>query len=170
MSQGQLPKKVDPIKLAANDVTLSGTVELQQMPRLVSCIEQGQSAIDVQLRFFKDEQGIKVIQGTSDAVVEVICQRCLGQTTLNLKAEISLALLSDDSKAQQLPNHYDPLIIEQTPIILAEIIEEELLLCLPSVPMHDADQCSLAEYERGAEAEQTKRPNPFQVLADLKKK
>jgi uncharacterized metal-binding protein YceD (DUF177 family) len=52
-------------------------------------------------------------------------------------------------------------------LILAEILEDELLLAIPYIPAHES--CEL-EYRNPEEpVGETRRENPFQVLAALKK-
>ena len=51
---------------------------------------------------------------------------------------------------------------------LADIIQEELLLAIPSIPQHG--QCeAFAPREMAQTPIATKRPNPFAALAELKK-
>jgi uncharacterized protein len=76
---------------------------------------------------------------------------------------------------ERLPEGYEVTLIENTPMMLSDIIEDEILLALPPIPKHLDDSCS-SEVVKGWSSEQTnetntenvKRDNPFDVLAGLK--
>ena len=170
MSYEQLPKKIDPIKFVTLETSLSGTINLEDMTRLSACIEGGDPLVDADLSFYRSEQGFRIIEGSCRAQVNLLCQRCLEPTGVPLEAKIALVIVSDDERAKKLPKQYDALILQEAPISLAEMVEEELLLCLPSVPRHLDEQCnaSLLDYE-DSEVEEVTKPNPFEVLSTLKK-
>ncbi len=108
----------------------------------------------------------------------LICQRCLTRMDFDVDSEFKLALVSGSDEAERLPVELDPFLMESDRIDLQEMIEDELLLSIPTSPMHlpelcvvDLDEINQAdeqfsnmEEESGAEAEE----NPFAILAQLK--
>jgi uncharacterized protein len=77
-----------------------------------------------------------------------------------------------EKEANQLPERYDPLVVTDGALILGDMIEEELIISLPIVPMHDAKQCKATlpfESNLGAEAEAEKE-SPFKVIESLRSK
>lgn len=171
MSYEQLPKKIDPIKFVNHEASLAGTINIEDMTRLSACIDGGSPLVNAELKFYRSEQGFRIVEGSCRAQVHLVCQRCLELTEIALETQFALALVSDDERARKIPKQYDALILEEPTIFLAEMVEEELLLCLPSVPMHFDEQCnnSLLEYQN-SEGGEAAKPNPFEVLAALKKK
>ena len=169
MSISPLPKSVDPFKLAEQAVELKGEIALSQLERLVSQLDDKSGVVEVFLSFGKDEEGIRFITGRLSARLTLICQRCLEPLVVDLDASLHLGLVFSEEAAKQLPKRYDPILLETNTLQLWELIEEELLLSLPLVPMHDDQGCNsiLAAQEQQDQAPQ--RENPFAVLASLKK-
>ena len=77
-------------------------------------------------------------------------------------------LVWTEEQAKALPADLDPLLVTGERMTLAEVLEEELLLALPLIALHD--QCPNSPLDESGEAdeEQIKPDNPFAVLAHLK--
>lgn len=105
------------------------------------------------------------------------CQRCLGEVGMQLVVNRSYRFVADEAtaEAQDDASEEDVLAISRE-FNLLELIEDELLMALPLVPMHDI--CPVPpkmaaadpDFEGGAEAVGAGKPNPFAVLAALKGK
>lgn len=103
------------------------------------------------------------------------CQRCLGEVSTLLEVERSYRFVADEATAEAEDDECeeDLLAISREFNLLA-LIEDELLMALPQVPMHDACPvqpkmtASDADFEGDAEAVGTGKPNPFAALAALK--
>lgn len=169
MSYGNLPKRIDPRKLAEREVRLTGQASANRMPRFMSYLCTEDDMIDVDLLFALDELRIRIITGEAKGCVHMTCQRCLEPVQVDVRAEFNLAIAFSEEKAKQLPRYYDPLIVEDEEIELLDVVEEELILSLPLVPYHA--NCSV-QTEFGdadvAEKPEIEKPNPFSVLAQLK--
>lgn len=74
----------------------------------------------------------------------------------------------------ELPEIYEPMEVNSFgEISLVGVIEDEFILNLPLIPKHSSEHCevSVAEQVFGELPEEAaKKPNPFAVLASLKKK
>ncbi|MDY6890992.1 MAG: YceD family protein [Pseudomonadota bacterium] len=140
------------------------------MPRLASCLLDDSGAVAVQIRFARDEQRLRVISGRAHGRVRMTCQRCLESVSVEIDATLNLAVALTDAQAQSLPRCYDPLIMETDEIELLPVIEDELMLSLPLVPLHD--DCSIQTSFGDPVTARTReeKPNPFSVLAQLKEK
>ncbi len=108
--------------------------------------------------------------------VPLTCQRCMATVAIPLEvdqwyrfvATEDIAMVEDDESEEDL------LVMEPQFDLLA-VLEDELLMALPLVPMHD--ECPVAPVlQVGEEAladeagEKGEKPNPFAVLSQLKKK
>ncbi|MAD27423.1 MAG: hypothetical protein CMK75_05280 [Pseudomonadales bacterium] len=101
-----------------------------------------------------------------------MCQRCLEQVVIPLDSECDVGFVETDEAAKQLPRLYEPVIVGEEPLDLISLIEDELLLALPAVPMHPQDTCQHPPGYRPETAEpeeKSEKPNPFSVLAKLKR-
>jgi uncharacterized protein len=82
----------------------------------------------------------------------------------------------DEENARHLPGSYDPWILTEEQADLYAVLEEEILLNLPYVAYHDTPCGTALMPVEKLQAEQLKpdvvsdKPNPFQVLKQLKEK
>ncbi|MDD1605635.1 MAG: YceD family protein, partial [Methylococcaceae bacterium] len=85
---------------------------------------------------------------------------------------VRLGIVSSIDQANRLPEDYDPLLVEQDSIPLRNLIEDELLLSLPTYPKHQ-HSCFVSNSDNNktnapARDSQSARENPFSILAKLK--
>lgn len=170
MSDG-LPQQIDVRRFADSGRHLQGELALVQFQRLSKLVEPSgnTSVFPLRLDFFRQDDGRRVIKGHIKGRVSMICQRCLEPVEVNLSSDISLGLVTSDAEAELLPEELDPLILEES-FQLSELLEDELLLALPIVPLHE--HCDLPD-NLGSNLSESKelpeRDNPFAVLASLKR-
>jgi uncharacterized protein len=114
---------------------------------------------------------------TAQAHLPQTCQRCLAEVTTLLDVERSYRFVADEATAEAEDDacEEDLLAISREFNLLA-LIEDELLMALPQVPLHDVCpvtpkmSVSDADFEGDAEAVGAGKPSPFAVLASLKGK
>jgi uncharacterized protein len=135
-----IPSSVDPRLLAQAGSRLHGTVSLEGMTRLAGMVHALDGVADVELCFSIDEQKRFHIDGTIEARVELICQRCLQAFGQNLSTQPKLIVLVEEDQAATLPAEFDPLVVERF-LAPAVLVEDELILALPLIPRHEAGQC-----------------------------
>ncbi len=175
MSQYQhLPRQADVLKLAQQAIELSGTVKLADLPRLRELLENDSGEVTVVLNFAQDEDRNRVVTGSVEAQLEVLCQRCLQSMTQHVATTLSLAFVWDDIQAKALPRHLDPVMLEDESgyLDLYAVIEDELLLSLPITSLHE--ECASGEdgtprqfgdiEESGTDVTE----NPFSALEQVK--
>ncbi|HEX9802021.1 MAG TPA: YceD family protein [Gammaproteobacteria bacterium] len=154
---------------------LEGRIALAEMVRLGESLQDSAGEVTVSLEFGIDNEGIRFMRGRIQAEVSLECQRCLETLRFPIDGEFSLAMVRSTVEAEALPSHYEPLLVEGEPLFLRDIIEDELLLALPIVPMHEPDDCPVgtaAEQAAGGMRKDNgtaEKANPFAVLANLKK-
>ncbi len=153
---------------------LEGVFPLAEMARLLESVQTAHGEVSVSLEFGVDVEGVRYMRGRLRAAVELECQRCLDGMAFPIDSEFALALVRNMVEAENLPSHYEPLLLDGEPLFLRDVIEDELLLALPIVAKHAEGVCELAlaadVLADGTETEHdsTEKPNPFSVLADLK--
>lgn len=174
MTHGALPHTVEVRTLAARNVVIEGPVEGTRMPRLSSAITETVEPASVSCKFRRDEEGRYVVEVQVAMRVLVPCQRCLADMTINLEAHSLLAAVWNDEQAAALPTRYDPLITEGE-TNLWQLVEDELLLALPTYNYHRDRRCGeQAGRALGGETAAVdaslpeEKVNPFSVLAALK--
>jgi len=172
----KLPQLVDPFRLADVGRLYDGNMPIRQMKRLSPLIEStSNEELVLSLVFDKDSNGIHFLSGTIKGTLKLLCQRCLSQMEFTINVDLLIAFLTSEFDEEKLSGEYEPYIVTDTPIMLSDIIEDELLLALPTIPKHNDSQCS----EQNAHLTHTKsdtvlsekdtETNPFSVLKDLNK-
>ena len=143
-----------------------------QLTRLREMLASDEGHIEARCEFHRDEESRFVVEVTVDAQVAVTCQRCLEPMPLTIASRTRLAIVGDDNAARQLPSTLDPWIVEGETGDLLALIEDDLILEIPAVAYHEADDCNklMDAYRQprdgGTSREQAQ--NPFKVLEQLK--
>jgi len=171
MLKGPIPPHVDPRKLADRAATLAGELQLSQLKRLADPLEDDQGVVRASFSFGRDEQRTVVIRSQLDVEVKMICQRCLEPVVLPIHSECDYAVVNEGASSQHLPKGYDVLEVGEDPLDLLALVEDELLLALPIVPLHDPEICQppVGPDEPEPSEDEVTRSNPFSVLAQLKR-
>ncbi len=170
--QKRLPHQIDPFRLCEARASLSGSIPLKQLQRLLPSIASDSGVIEVVLNFGIDELGVPFMQGELKAGLQLICQRCLEPYAFPVELQSMLAWVRTEQEAERLPIRYEPYLVETNPLVLNDVIEDELLLSLPQIPMHDESECLARQWvEQPIDNTVAKeeKANPFAVLAELKK-
>jgi len=165
---GGLPATVDPILLADKGARLFGRVPLRNMARLKAQLLDDEGEAEVDLAFECSEgANLRRMHGSVIAHVSMTCQRCLEAMTVEISTAPDTILLRTGEAEPGLPPEADVLTVGTAPTPIAELIEEELLLALPMVPMHELDECPARAYIAGSPDSEKKRP--FAELARRKR-
>lgn len=173
MKRSLLPEYLDFEQKAKKGLEIAGSWPLNRLNRLSDMLVADDGDIHAELVFGHKDRVLHV-SGKVSATLKVTCQRCLNPMDLPLETEFSLALIHDESRADRLPEGYEPLLLEDEPMSVPHLLEDELLLAMPLVPVHAAE-CSdyLQQQEVRQTAEQVQnetekeKQNPFAVLKDL---
>ena len=100
------------------------------------------------------------------ARLQLVCQRCLEPVAWAVDAHRSFRFVEGEAAAAELDAQCEDDVLALTrELDLRDLVEDELLLCLPLVPKHE--QCPQPLPEASADAE-PERANPFAALAALK--
>jgi uncharacterized protein len=168
MSAG-LPQHIDVRRFAETGRHLEGEIGLVDCERLSQAVSPDSGPFSVQLDFEKQPDGKVTISGEISGQVKMSCQRCLELVNIDLDCEVLLAVVGSEDESEYLPAELDPLIVDDD-VNLTEMIEDELLLALPLVPLHDdCEPPASVLSAQGGDTELVERDNPFAVLASLKK-
>lgn len=174
MFDERLPVHIDPLKMAETGRLLQGRYSLEEMDRMHDALRDHNGVVSVSLEFGIDAEGIRYMKGRLQTELTLECQRCLQTMHEPVDAAFALGLVRGDEAAERLPSHYEPLQVEGDALFLRDIIEDELLLALPLVAMHE--QCidvnqhvtDDAQNESNEECGECVKANPFAALAALK--
>jgi uncharacterized protein len=171
MSNGPIPPHVDPRKLADRGVTLQGEMPLADLSRLCDPLADSHGNVRTELSFGRDEHHAVVVSSRLEVEVKMVCQRCLDVVTLPIRSECYYAVVKEGGNSQAVPKGYDVLELGEDPLDLLALVEDELLLALPIVPVHDPKDCQqpAGAHQADPVEDEVTRSNPFSVLAQLKR-
>jgi len=169
MSNGPIPKKIDPRKMAERGAQISADVPVSAMPDFCDMLADQDGQIQVELEFSIDEQRIRLIQGQASGQVNMTCQRCLEPVEIAVAATFNLGIAASEEAAKQLPRYYDPVIVDADELELIPLVQEELILSIPHDVYHADCSIQTSFGEPETVVTESKKPNPFSVLAALKK-
>lgn len=169
----RVPQYIDPRRLADAGGQIVGQIDIAHMSRLAPMLQNTDAVVELKLDFGVDAQGVRCVRGQLSSSFTMICQRCLEPMRIPVEVKVSLGIVSTEAEAERLPECYEPLFTTADPSLLVNLIEDELLLALPSAPRHGESECEArsAVQEQAAESEQeasTGAASPFAVLASLK--
>lgn len=158
------PDWVDPHKAAAARREFSGTVPMRRLERLAGMIvEPGDGEIGFELAFCHDDQRQVRVEVAVWGTVPLRCQRTLKVFDHEMKSSSVVGIVPDDRAAEALPGDYEPLLCTDGRVELIRLIEEEMLLGLPLVPLDPASS------RMGEDRHSGDTHRPFEALAELKK-
>ena len=107
----------------------------------------------------------------ADAVVQMQCQRCLQPADMAVQADRSFRFVKDEATAAVLDDESEEDVLVLEALFNAHsLIEDELLMALPMVPMHDECpvQVKLESATQDFDPVAGEKANPFAALASLR--
>ncbi len=132
-----LPQYINPVKAAQAQEKISAKVVLSKLGRLKDRVLNLDNDVAVNMVFYKDMDNYTVIDIKLNAELSLTCQRCMQPMEFAFASEGLLSPVTSDQAAKQLPGQYDPVIVVDNKIDLWELVEEEILLNLPLMLMHE---------------------------------
>jgi uncharacterized protein len=120
---------------------------------------------------FSRDQGFVIADVEVHATVPLTCQRCLGVLRLPVESRSRVMLVGTEGEADSAPAGIETVLALERRISMRELAEEELLLAVPIVPLHeDPGECAAALPPGTAADERTEVQRPFERLGELLKR
>jgi len=168
---GRLPEQIDAIRLADEGGRLCGELAAGGLHRLRELSRSGTfpEPVVVDLSFERTGHGVRMMRGIIRTTVEAICQRCLQPVAIDVTARPFVVLQVAGEEPAVGPEEADTLVVEG-PLLLNELAEDELLLAMPMIPMHEEGSCIAPKRRGEAPPGSPDKPNPFSALRGLKGK
>jgi uncharacterized protein len=133
-----LKTPADPVDvglLSAQGSRFTCHYSVPELSRLVAGLAGRSGQVEAQFGFH-EVQGFPALEGALAAQVEVICQRCLEVFLLPLAAELKLAFVGREEDEAEVPADFEAVVLQDWRLSLRDLVEDELLLSFPLVPMH----------------------------------
>jgi uncharacterized protein len=156
-------KHIDTARFCKEGASLSGIYTEADLPRLV-----GEVLPDTGFGVVWTASGVSpdLLDLTLKATVQMQCQRCLGAMAEAIDASYRFQFVSDEATAQVQDEAQDEVdtLVHSRQFDLHELIEDEMLMALPFVSLHEACPDAGAAAFLPLEA----KTNPFAVLKNFK--
>lgn len=173
MQKVKLPLTLDPVRSAQKRLDYQGVYTSEQVERVAESVVSVDSDVACDMSFAVDSQRLAVLKGTAEVQVTLLCQRCNQPFPHHVHVSYCFSPVSSDEQAEALPEMYEPVDVDEFgEIDLLAVIEDEIILALPVVPVHDSEHCEVSDADMvfGKLPAEAEKPNPFAVLASLKRK
>ena len=171
-----LPEVLDAWRMVAARRGFEGTLPLSAMARLRDALCDDAGVVRYTIGFDRDPLGIPYVEVQAQADLPLTCQRTMERFLQPVQVVQRLALLPADTDLEAaeagLPPGYEPLPLPADGSLRpADLVEDELILAVPVVPINpDSTLPDAYRAEEAEEGEVEKKPNPFGVLSALKDK
>lgn len=173
MQKVKLPLTLDAARSAQKRLDYQGVYTPEQVERIAESVVSVDSDVECVMSFAIDEQRLAVLKGTAEVSVTLCCQRCNKTFPQHVHVSYCFSPVVTDEQAEALPEAYEPINANEFgETDLLAMVEDEIILALPVVPVHDSEHCEVSEADMvfGQLPEEAEKPNPFAVLASLKRK
>lgn len=173
MQKVKLPLTLDAVRTAQKRLDYVGVYTVEQVARVAEFVVSVDSDVQVSLSFNIDNQRLAVINGSAQVDVTLMCQRCQKPFEHQIHTTFCFSPVVNDEQAEALPEAYEPIDVDEFgEVDLLAMVEDEIILVLPIAPVHDSEHCEVSEADMvfGKLPEEAEKPNPFAVLASLKRK
>ena len=173
MQKVKLPLTLDPVRTAQKRLDYEGIYTPEQVERVAGSVVSVDSDVECEMSFAIDNQRLAVIKGDAKVRVTLACQRCGKPFSHDVYTTYCFSPVVTDEQAEALPEAYEPIEVNEFgEIDLLAMVEDEIIITLPVVPVHDSEHCEVSDADMvfGELPEEAQKPNPFAVLASLKRK
>lgn len=169
-----IPEYIDPLHLADKRGVLRGQMIVDGFDRVADLLYDDTGTVAIDLAFARHGAVVRV-EGRFEADLLLKCQNCLQALPWQIGSEIKLGVVTSIDQLDKLTDGYEPLLItEGQKVLLKDIIEDELLLSLPTFPKHSFNCFEQSANQYGQflsdpqEDSDSNVNNPFSILAKLK--
>jgi len=163
-------RPLDVWKMVAGRRILEGCLPLSAFPRLVGLLFDSDGEVRFGLEFGRDALGVAYVELTLETTLPLQCQRSLQRFGFPVVMRQRLGLIGQEADEAGLPPGYEPLLVPGNGgICAADVIEDELILAIPVVPVDPDSVPAQQESPPSSPMAGAIKPNPFAALAALKR-
>jgi uncharacterized protein len=182
MNKDYSPRRLDVVHFAKSNAQLSGVTPLVQMSRLYNDLDPVPRDSDLPYGVHWRASGWMEPGNTgqteqawlgvvAQARIPQICQRCTGLLAYPIDLDYRYRFVSTEKEAAEQDEwaEEDVLVVSKA-FDLVQLIEDELLMAMPLIPVHERCDVQLpTEAMDAAFQEQAEHTNPFEALKEITK-
>ena len=145
--------QIDYISLARNGESLDRSLSIKRLSRLDKLVSSSND-VTISLDFFEDAESRPWVRGQVQVLANLPCNRCPESVSREIFADISVCLVASEVEAKRLAGDHDVLIVLKEGLSIVTLIEDDLLLSLPSRACEKAH----CKFDRLQQAQATLNP------------
>ena len=166
-----MPESIDAWRAVTARRIYKGEVALGRFARLRDSLTDADGTCRFRLEFGRDTFGTAMVALAAEAGLPLQCQRSLQRFVLPVRCEQQLGLIRHEREESALPPDTEPVLVPEDGMLNPfDLIEDELILALPVVPLSPQEAGAAEQADPTVSAAGAPRDNPFAALAALKQK
>lgn len=165
MQSASARRYLDAEELASRRAVVTGFVEIESMPRLLELVAGTPPAIAYRIEFKREASGRPRMAGRMEGVLPFTCQRCLGSLDWRFDTEFESLLVGDE---REEAHGEEAVVCPDGRLAIAPMIEDEVLLAVPSAPVHAHGTCRMPVVPVAGGQMPSTRSHPFAALQSLR--
>jgi len=166
--ESRVPEVLDAWRMVAARRGFEGSLSLSSLPRLRDALCEPDGQVRFQIDFDRDHLGVAYAELRIATALPLQCQRSLQRFLQPVEVAQRLGLIRDEDEEAGLPPGYEPLLVPEDGMLRpVELVEDELILALPVVPL--APGSDRVDQEWSPSEDEAAKASPFAALAGLKK-
>jgi uncharacterized protein len=164
-------KLLDIDLLADGQEDIAFAIPLAELPRLSPQLAHTHGEVRGTVHFSR-EIGLPIAEVEVTGDLELTCQRCFGPMSVQIDQRERVAMVAGAAEAERVPEGRETILAPEHRISLRDLVEEEVLLSIPIVPLHEPEECGveLAPESPEAEGPADEVQRPFEQLGELLKR
>lgn len=166
-----LPAELDVWRAVAGRREFCGRIGLVRLERLLPALgldDPGRATaalVRYRVGFDRDPVAGPCVELEIEASLPLVCQRSLEPFELPVRVIQRLGLIRREEQEASLPDGYEPRLVDETGLLaVQDLIEDELILALPVVPIKPGSEPVVFGAGPGAQ----EPPGPFAALETLR--
>ena len=166
LMSGRIPAHIDPFRYADLGNGLSGSIPIAALSRLSQICSKADGSLELEMSFSKGGSGLAIMQGNISGNLILVCQRCLEPMRHNVDLE-SRVYFSRPGRRHNGIDDADIIVVDGE-LDLHALIEDEVLLSLPMITLHVAEECPATALMTEKDEAKLQKQNPFAALKNIK--
>jgi uncharacterized protein len=163
-----LPITANFMRMVEQNRTIEGYFPLANLERLGETLYSKEGYVNAKLEFGRSV-GFACVKAKASANLLVTCQRCLKPMQAEISGGFKFAIIDSEDDIELLPDEFEPYLLEGDEQSIIDIIEDELLLSLPMVTVHEEACSDFMVNQEKAIKDAKAASHPFAALKALKK-
>jgi uncharacterized protein len=161
---GLIQVLINSLEFAEQSLEIHDNIRASNLPALQDVLFSDRGELEYVLIGRRAGREQLTLQLKVNGIVDLICQRCLGEIAYRIEVDRLFELVKDESAipASDMDNDEIDYLVADVEMDVVALVEEEILLSLPLALRHD-EVCNVSEFQSSG-----LKPNPFRVLEGLK--